>query len=68
MELVEVEVGPPALWTYAGGDADRTVERLEACYRTHRTSVIRTIARSHDRSLDKFADAFRFRRREDRDG
>lgn len=66
--LVEVEAGPPTLWRYRPGSGDRTVAALAACYRTHRTTVVRVISSSAASSMDEFADAFRLRRKDGPDG
>lgn len=62
--LVETVAGPPTQWRYAPGDQSRAVDQLAASYRSHRTTVIRTIGSGRATSIDEFADAFRIRRRD----
>lgn len=67
-KLVEPVAGPPTSWQYVPGASAHTVDRLATCYRTHRTSVIGLVVARQAHSLDTFADAFRFRRKDQHDG
>ncbi len=67
-QLVESVAGPPTSWRYVPGQRARTVDSLAACYRTHRTAVIRIITTRGGSSAQQFADAFRIQRKESGDG
>lgn len=67
--LVEAVAGPPTRWRYQPGERRVVVDTLASCYRTHRISVIGSVAAARRQSsLGEFADAFRVRRRNEPDG